>query len=107
LTWASACPAFHELTTLVVESPERAPRVVRELSALVVSSATGRIATMRSRASGGASVTFRGCAEKAIDQLVDASERLLKITSVDVSAQRVYVDRLLQERSTLVIAQPR
>jgi len=34
---------------------------------------------------------------QAMGQLVDASERLLKITSADVASYRVEVDRLLQE----------
>jgi hypothetical protein len=48
-----------------------------------------------------------GAFEQAIGQLIDAGERLLKITSVDVSAQRVEVDRLLQEAEVRwFIAQP-
>jgi len=102
--------ALHELHNAgggIAESV--APRVVRELSALVVSSSdrSDRDHAISSIRAAQASLSA-GASEKAIDQLVDASERLLKITSVDVSAQRVYVDRLLQEAEVRwFIAQPR
>ena len=45
--------------------------------------------------------------DQAIGLLIDASERLLKITSVDVTPYRVEVDRLLQEaEARWFIAQP-
>ena len=48
-----------------------------------------------------------GAYEQAIAQLIDVAERLLKITSANVSAQRVEVDRLLQEAQVRwFIAQP-
>jgi hypothetical protein len=44
---------------------------------------------------------------QAISALITAAERLLKIDSVDVSAQRVEVDRLLQEAQVRwFLAQP-
>jgi hypothetical protein len=100
---------FTSFTTLVVESAESvAPRVVRELSALNVSSSdkSDRDHAISSIRAAQASLSA-GASEKAIGQLVDASKRLLKITSVDVSAQRVEVDRLLQEAEVRwFIAQP-
>jgi len=100
---------FTSFTTLVVESAESvAPRVVGELSALVVSSSdkSDRDHAISSIRAAQASLSA-GASEKAIEQLVDASDRLLKITSVDVSAQRVRVDRLLQEAEVRwFIAQP-
>ncbi len=48
-----------------------------------------------------------GASDKAIALLIDASERLLKITSVDLRPYRVEVDRLLQEaEARWFIAQP-
>ena len=48
-----------------------------------------------------------GAPDKAIEQLVDAAERLLKITSANVTPYRVEVDRLLQEaEARWFIAQP-
>jgi hypothetical protein len=100
---------FTSFTTLVVESADTvAPRVVGELSALVVSSSdkSDRDHAVSSIRAAQASLSA-GASEKAIDQLLDAAERLLKITSVDVSAQRVEVDRLLQEAEVRwFIAQP-
>jgi hypothetical protein len=96
-------------TTLAVESADKvAPRVVSELSALTVSSndKSDRDHAVASIRAAQASLAV-GAYYKAIDQLVDASGWLLKITSADVSAQRVEVDRLLQEAQVRwFLAQP-
>jgi hypothetical protein len=100
---------FSTVATLLVESADTvAPRVVAELLALAVSSndksdRDRAVSLIRAaQASLGA-----GAYGKAIDQLVEAAERLMKITSVDVSAQRVEVDRLLQEAGVRwFLAQP-
>jgi hypothetical protein len=100
---------FSKSVTLSVESADTvAPRVAGELSALVVSSndKSDRDRAVSSIRAAQASMTS-GAFEQAIGQLIDAGERLLKITSVDVSAQRVEVDRLLQEAEVRwFIAQP-
>jgi hypothetical protein len=45
--------------------------------------------------------------EEAIEKLLEAAARLVKITSVDVRAYRVQVDRLLQEAQVRwFLAQP-
>src|SRR5882672_6456332 len=100
---------FSKFITLSVESADTvAPRVAGELSALAVSSSekSDRDQAVSSIRAAQASLAA-GASDMAIDQLVEASERLLKITSVDVSAQRVEVDRLLQEAEVRwFIAQP-
>jgi hypothetical protein len=100
---------FSKFITLPVESADTvAPRVAGELSALVVSpnDKSDRDHAVSSIRAAQASMTS-GAYEQAIGQLIDASERLLKITSVDVSAQRVEVDRLLQEAQVRwFLAQP-
>jgi hypothetical protein len=91
--------SFSTFVTLSVESADTvAARVVGELSALVVSSSdkSDRDHAISSVRAAQASLAA-GASDNAIGQLVDASERLLKITSADVSTQRVEVDRLLQE----------
>jgi hypothetical protein len=100
---------FSTSVTLSVESADTvAPRLAAELSALAVSSndksdrdrAVSLIWAAQASLAAGAS-------GKAIDQLVEAAERLMKIASVDVSAQRVEVDRLLQEAQVRwFLAQP-
>ena len=48
-----------------------------------------------------------GAYAQAIGQLLTAAERLLKIASVDVGAQRIEVARLMQEAQVRwVLAQP-
>jgi len=72
-----------------VESAESvAPRVVGELSALVVSSSdkSDRDHAISSIRAAQASLP-RARPRRRSSKLVDASERLLKITSVDVSAR--------------------
>jgi len=100
---------FTSFVTLAVESADTiAPRAAGELSALAVSSneKSDRDHAVSSIRAAQASMTA-GAYEQAIDQLIDAAEHLLKITSVDVSAQRVEVDRLLQEAEVRwFIAQP-
>ncbi len=100
---------FTSFVTLAVESSDTvAPRAAGELSALAVSSneRSDRDHAVSSIRAAQASMTA-GAYEQAIDQLIDAAEHLLKITSVDVSAQRVEVDRLLQEAEVRwFIAQP-
>jgi hypothetical protein len=100
---------FSKFVTLSVESADTvAPRVAGELSALTVSSndKSDRDHAISSIRAAQASLAS-GQSERAIDQLIEASERLLKITSADVSAQRVQVDRLLQEAEVRwFIAQP-
>ncbi len=100
---------FSTSVALTVESADTvAPRVAGELSALAVSSTdkSDRDHAVSSIRAAQASMTS-GAYEQAIGQLIDASEHLLKITSVDVSAQRAEVDRLLQEAEVRwFIAQP-
>jgi hypothetical protein len=100
---------FTSFITLVVESADKvAPRVVSELSALSVSSndKSDRDHAVSSIRAAQASLAA-GAYYKAIDQFVDASGWLLKITSADESAQRVQVDRLLQEAEVRwFLAQP-
>jgi hypothetical protein len=100
---------FSKFITLSVESADTvAPRVAGELSALVVSSSdkSDRDHAVSSIRAAQASLAA-GQSDKAIDQLVDAAERLLKITSVDITPYRVEVDRLLQEaEARWFIAQP-
>jgi hypothetical protein len=100
---------FSTFVTLSVESADTvAPRVVNELSALSVASndrsdrdrAVSLIRAAQASLAAGAS-------GKAIDQLTEAAERLMKIGSVDVSVQRVEVARLLQEAEVRwFLAQP-
>ncbi len=100
---------FTSFVTLAVESADTvAPRVAGELSALAVSSndKSDRDHAVSSIRAAQASMTS-GAYEQAIGQLIDAAEHLLKITSADVSAQRVEVGRMLQEaEARWVIAQP-
>jgi len=100
---------FSKFITLSVESADTvAPRVAGELSALAVSSSekSDRDQAVSSIRAAQASLAA-GASDMAIDQLVEASERLLKITSVDITAYRVEVDRLLQEaEARWFIAQP-
>jgi len=100
---------FSKSFTLSVESADTvAPRVAGELSVLNVSSndKADRDHAVTSIQAAQASLAA-GDSAKAIGLLIDASERLLKITSADVSTQRVEVDRLLQEaEARWFIAQP-
>ncbi len=100
---------FSTLATLSVESADTvAPRVAGKLSALGVSSSdkSDRDHAVSSIRAAQASLAA-GASDKAIEQLIDASERLLKITSVDIMPYRVEVDRLLQEaEARWFIAQP-
>jgi hypothetical protein len=100
---------FSTSATLTVESADTvAPRVAGELSALSVSSndKSDRDHAVSSIQAAQASLAV-GDSAGAISQLIDASGRLLKITSVDVTAYRIEVDRLLQEaESRWFIAQP-
>jgi hypothetical protein len=85
--------------TLGVESADTvAPRLGAELAALNLAN---RDKSDRDHAIAGVlaaqSSIAAGAYEQAIGQLIDVAERLLKITSANVSAQRVEVDRLLQE----------
>ena len=100
---------FSTFVTLSVESADTvAPRVADDLSALAVSSSdkSDRDHAVSSIRAAQASMTS-GAYEQAIAQLIDAAEHLLKITSIDVSAQRVEVGRLLQEAAVRwFIAQP-
>jgi hypothetical protein len=100
---------FSTFATLTVESADTvAPRVAGALSALSVSSSdkSDRDHAVSSIRAAQASLAS-GQSEKAIDQLIDASERLLKITSADITPYRVEVDRLLQEaEARWFIAQP-
>ena len=95
--------------TLGVESADTvAPRLGTELAAPNLANSdksdrdhaiTSVLAAQRSLAA--------GAYEEAIGRLIDVAERLLKITSANVSAQRVEVDRLLQEAQVRwFIAQP-
>jgi hypothetical protein len=90
---------FSTVATLSVESADTvAPRVVSELSELSVSpndrSDRDRAVSLIRAAQASLAA---GSSSKAIDQLTDAAGWLMKINSVDVSAQRVEVGRLLQE----------
>ncbi len=96
--------------TLSVESADTvAPRLGAELAALNLANSdksdrdhaiTGVLAAQSSLAA--------GAYEQAIGRLINVAGRLLKITSADVSAQRVEVDRLLQEaQMRWYLAQPR
>ena len=101
---------FSTFVTLSVESADTvAPRVAAELAALNITASSDksdRDHAVSSIRAAQASMTS-GAYEQAIGQLIDASEHLLKITSADVSAQRVEVDRLLQEaEARWFIAQP-
>lgn len=100
---------FSTSVTLSVESADTvAPRVAAELAALAVSSndKSDRDRAISLIQAAQASLAA-GAAGRAIDQLVEAAERLMKIASVDVSAQRVEVDRLLQEAQVRwFLAQP-
>ena len=95
--------------TLSVESADTvAQRVAGELSALAVSSSdkSDRDHAVSSIQAAQASLAARD-SDQAIGLLIDASERLLKITGVDVTPYRVEVDRLLQEaEARWFIAQP-
>jgi len=97
------------LSTLSVESADQvAPRVgggARSASRLLERQVRSRRAI--SLIQRGTGVACRRRRRRAIDQLVEAAERLMKIASVDVSAQRVEVDRLLQEAQVRwFLAQP-
>ena len=101
---------FTSFVTLAVESADTvAPRVAAELAALNITASSDksdRDHAVSSIRAAQASMTS-GAYEQAIGQLIDAAEHLLKITSADVSAQRVEVDRLLQEaEARWFIAQP-
>jgi len=100
---------FSKSFTLSVESADTvAPRVAGELSALNVSSndKSDRDHAVSSIRAAQASLAA-GDSAKAVGLLIDASERLLKITSVDVTSYRVEVDQLLQEaEARWFIAQP-
>src|SRR2546429_2984662 len=100
---------FSASVTLSVESADTvAQRVPGELSALAVSSSdkSDRDHAVSSIQAAQASLGARD-SDQAIGLLIDASERLLKITSVDVTPYRVEVDRLLQEaEARWFIAQP-
>jgi hypothetical protein len=90
---------FSTVATLSVESADTvAPRIVSELSELSVSpndrSDRDRAVSLIRAAQASLAA---GSSSKAIDQLTDAAGWLMKINSVDVSAQRVEVGRLLQE----------
>jgi hypothetical protein len=96
--------------TLSVESADIvAPRLGVELAALNLANSdksdrdhaiAGVLAAQSSLAA--------GAYEQAIGRLINVAGRLLKITSGDVSAQRVEVDRLLQEaQMRWYLAQPR
>jgi hypothetical protein len=90
---------FSSFATLTVESADTvAPRAAGELSALAVASSDklDRNAAVSNILAAQASIAA-GAYEQAIGQLLTAAERLLKIMSVDVSAHRVQVGRLLQE----------
>ena len=100
---------FSASVTLSVESADTvAQRVAGELSALAVSSSdkSDRDHAVSSIQAAQASLAARD-SDQAIGLLIDASERLLKITGVDVTPYRVEVDRLLQEaEARWFIAQP-
>jgi hypothetical protein len=90
---------FSTSATLNVESADTvAPRVAGELAALSVApnDKSDRDRAVSSIRAAQASLAS-GFSARAIDQLIDASEHLLKISSVDVTSYRVEVDRLLQE----------
>jgi hypothetical protein len=90
---------FSTFETLNVESADTvAPRVAGELAALSVASndksdRDRAVANIRAAQASLAS----GDSDRAIDQLLEACERLRKITSVDVTPYRIEADRLLQE----------
>ena len=98
-------------STLSVESAETvAPRLVNELGALAIplngdrSDRNAAILKIQTAISSLAADQH----EEAIDKLLEAATRLAKITSVDLSAYRVQVDRLLQEAQVRwFLAQPR
>ncbi len=100
---------FSKFITLSVESADTvAPRVADELSALAVSSSEKyeRDHAVSSIQAGQASMAA-GAYEQAIGQLLTAAERLSRITSVGVRAQRVQVGRMLQEAQVRwFLAQP-
>jgi len=87
-------------TTLSVESAETiAPRVAGELAALTITLSSDKLdrnAAVSSIQAARSSIAS-GAYEQAIGQLLTAAERLLKITSVDVSDHRVQIGRMMQE----------
>jgi hypothetical protein len=97
-------------TTLSVGSAETdAPRLVSELGALAITQIGDR--SNRNAAVSKIQAASRSLAadqyEEAIETLLEAAARLAKITSVDVRAYRVQVDRLLQEAQVRwFLAQP-
>jgi len=100
---------FGTSLTLTVEAADTvAPRVAGELAALAVSASekSDRDHAVSSIQAAQASMAA-GAYEQAIGQLLNAVERLLRITSVDVRAQRVQVGRMLQEAQVRwFLAQP-
>jgi len=97
-------------SALSVESAETiAPRLVSELEALAMSQhgeRSDRNAAVSKIQAASSSLAADQC-EEAIEKLLEAAARLAKITSVDVRAYRVQIDRLLQEAQVRwFIAQP-
>jgi hypothetical protein len=93
---------FSTSATLNVESADTvAPRVAGELSALTVASneKSDRTKAVSDIQAAQASLAA-GASDQAIALLIDAAGHLVNITSVDVTAYRVEVDRLLQEAET-------
>ncbi len=97
-------------TDLSVGSAETdAPRLVSELGALAITQIGDR--SNRNAAVSKIQAASRSLAadqyEEAIETLLEAAARLAKITSVDVRAYRIQVDRLLQEaQGRWFLAQP-
>jgi len=97
-------------TTLSVGSAETdAPRLASELGTLVItqngdrSNRNAAVSKIQAASSSLAADQY----EEAIENLLEVAERLAKITSVDVRAYRVQVDRLLQEAQVRwFLAQP-
>jgi hypothetical protein len=97
-------------SALSVESAETiAPRLVSELGALAITQNGERsdrnVAVSKIQAASSSLAADRY--EEAIEKLLEVAARLAKITSVDVRAYRVQVDRLLQEAQVRwFLAQP-
>jgi len=89
----------YDLTLTVESAATIAPRLVAVLGAITIPRASERndrdaaVASVQAAETALASADYEG----AIAQLINASQRLLKITSVDISPQRVEIDRILQE----------
>jgi len=85
------------------------PRLVSELGALAITQNGERFhrITAVSKILAASSLLAADRYEEAIEKLLEAAARLAKITSVDVRAYRVQVDRLLQEaQGRWFLAQP-